>query len=684
MSEELPTGLFLEDAPCALTLKEFDGSYLESEQACSDIMQAYSESSAMGMKFMNTKRDIFNTRTHFIVGCEFSGKPKQGVRKTGMHDCPFRVSFCRCESRASKHFGMYKVKVLCTGHNHNYTRKALGTEALSDAAVRHIASNPSRMPLQLAADIRASEGVVVTNKMVSAIRRTLKNEESNDDLSNVLGYLRSNGMSYSLRKVGKVGLATEVAAVLFAKTSSQAAFQRFSDVLLVDTTYGTNEYRYPLVNFVGIDNHGFSFLAASAIILDETKESFKDILSQFLTMTGTTRIPVIVADGDDALRAAVKALLPETLQLQCRWHLGLNLKKSMQKKKASHSRREEALAAFYSLAWQEDEKKYDEQCLQFSGKHAEAADYLKRIRLHEQRWAECYTKYLPKLECDTSQRVESMHSRVKLVLKKEELCFYELVKAVSDTMDEQEAKRHREDALSIQRNLVELSPELIGLAGMIPIEILKNLNNLWKADLKLIVSAKPDGSFLVAGETFSTNGCSCVRWRSLLLPCLHFVAVAKSQNIAVVPSMINPRWRLAQNLTVFASPFLFPAVANYNTPQESEAVVEDFEYADDSGLNNVAHDSDSSDSDAEQTAMELSVLSNFFSCCKQAVDSKNQKLHDELFNELIPSFFQLMIDEYPDTEVPMVLREKLTHKGRPRKQPRIKSLVELEEESLKK
>ena len=290
--------LFLEDSPFALALKEYDGTYVESEQVCSDIMSAYSARTAIGTKFLSTKRDVFNNRTHFIVGCEFSGKPKEGVKKTMMHDCPFRVSFCRCESRASQHFGMYKVSVICAGHNHSFTRKALGTEALSDAAVQHIASNPSRMPLQLAADIRAIENVVVTNKMVSAVRRALKRDDSNDDLSKVLRLLRTSGMTYSLRKVGTVGAAVEVAAVLFSKTSSQAAFQRFSEVLLVDTTYGTNEFRYPLVNFVGVDNHGFSFLAASAIVLDETKESFKDILSQFLSMMGINRIPVVVADGE--------------------------------------------------------------------------------------------------------------------------------------------------------------------------------------------------------------------------------------------------------------------------------------------------------------------------------------------------------------------------------------------------
>lgn len=54
----------------------------------------------------------------------------------------------------------------------------------------------------------------------------------------------------------------EVSIMIFATKESLASFRRFPQVLLVDTTYCTNVYDYPLLNFVAIDNHGVPFLAA--------------------------------------------------------------------------------------------------------------------------------------------------------------------------------------------------------------------------------------------------------------------------------------------------------------------------------------------------------------------------------------------------------------------------------------
>ena len=71
-----------------------------------------------------------------------------------------------------------------------------------------------------------------------------------------------------------------------------------------------------------------------------------------------------------------------------------------------------------------------------------------------------------------------MHARIKRVLH-EQLCFYQLAVAISETIDGQAAKRQLEDALSIQRNLVNLSPELSALAGLIPISLLGEIQDLY-------------------------------------------------------------------------------------------------------------------------------------------------------------------------------------------------------------
>ena len=78
--------------------------------------------------------------------------------------------------------------------------------------------------------------------MVNQIWRSIKPQDSVDDLMKVISYFKEKNIIHSFRKVGVRNGVPEFAAVLFTKVSAQAAFQRFSDVLLVDTTYGTNEY----------------------------------------------------------------------------------------------------------------------------------------------------------------------------------------------------------------------------------------------------------------------------------------------------------------------------------------------------------------------------------------------------------------------------------------------------------
>ena len=673
-----PECRYFEDSSFSQELLTWNGKYLESEQACVELMRGYTEVSGISTKWGNTRRNALKKREFMTRLCEFGGRKRADTKHSNLRECPFRVTFSKCLDSTSIHEGKFKVTVSCVAHNHQFTRATLGTEHLSDSAIQHIAANPARLPLDLAADIRAAEGVIVTNRMVSQIRRALKPEESNEDLANVLKFFNENDFVFKLRRVGQSnGSVTEVAAVLFTKKSAQAAFQRFNEVLLIDTTYGTNSEKYPLVNFVGVDNHEMSFIAASAIIFDETSDSFEYVLAEFLKIMGSPKVPVIVADGDDALRAAVRSLLPDCQQLLCRWHLGLNLKKSLRLQKATIKRREEALAQFYNLAWMETEEKYQEAFLSFINAFPESVDYMKRIKNLEKHWAECFTKYLPKLQCDTSQRVESMHARIKRVLP-EQLCFYQLAVAISETIDGQAAKRHLEDALSIQRNLVCLSPELGSLAGLIPIRLLGEIQDLYTftSTTKIPVRKEENGTFTIMSETVSEHGCSCVRWRSRLKPCTHFMAVLRHLNMAMVPSMVLPRWHLAQNLTIFASPRAYESTEMLNSA------------IDDSFASTEV--TDSAFESNNESANQLSVLSNYFDYCRKIVESGTDNLKNFFFNEHIPQLISKM--ELPAVDGPeylFALKEKTTSKGRPRKtrkprvQSRIKPLVELEEDDEK-
>ena len=140
----------------------------------------------MGTKWRNSRKDPFEKRLFMTALCEFGGRQRAGSKYTNLWNCPFKM----CIDSTSIHEGKFKVTVSCVAHNHQFTRETLGTKKLSNTAIQHIAANPTRLPLDLAADIRAAEGVIVTNTVVSKIRLALKPEESNEDLGKTLHFFK--------------------------------------------------------------------------------------------------------------------------------------------------------------------------------------------------------------------------------------------------------------------------------------------------------------------------------------------------------------------------------------------------------------------------------------------------------------------------------------------------------------
>jgi len=94
-------------------------------------------------------------------------------------------------------------------------------------------------------------------------------------------------------------------------------------VFLIDSTYKTNRYRLPLLDFVGVTPTGMTFSDGFAYLEGERVNNVVWALERFrgffLRRDG---IPgVIVTDKDLALMNAVKSVFPECTNLLCRFHI---------------------------------------------------------------------------------------------------------------------------------------------------------------------------------------------------------------------------------------------------------------------------------------------------------------------------------------------------------------------------
>ena len=58
-------------------------------------------------------------------------------------------------------------------------------------------------------------------------------------------------------------------------------YLKYYDVLLIDSSLEKNRFNMPMVNFVCIDNLGFSRIVAFGLLSDEKQDSYEWLLSKF-------------------------------------------------------------------------------------------------------------------------------------------------------------------------------------------------------------------------------------------------------------------------------------------------------------------------------------------------------------------------------------------------------------------
>ena len=81
--------------------------------------------------------------------------------------------------------------------------------------------------------------------------------------------------------------------------------------------------------FIGFNHHRQLCVFGSALLFNETQESFKWLLNTFLKCMDGKAPTVIYSDEDLAIAGAVRTVMPSTQHFLCSWHLDQNAKKNL-------------------------------------------------------------------------------------------------------------------------------------------------------------------------------------------------------------------------------------------------------------------------------------------------------------------------------------------------------------------
>ncbi|KAI4373678.1 hypothetical protein MLD38_011779 [Melastoma candidum] len=98
-------------------------------------------------------------------------------------------------------------------------------------------------------------------------------------------------------------------------------YSKFRDVVSVDMSYFSDQYKMPLVLFVGVNHHIQPLLFGCALIPDDTVYTFFWLMQTWFLAMGDHAPQVILADQHESMKSAIAAVFPNVRHCFNLWHV---------------------------------------------------------------------------------------------------------------------------------------------------------------------------------------------------------------------------------------------------------------------------------------------------------------------------------------------------------------------------
>ncbi|XP_057452744.1 protein FAR1-RELATED SEQUENCE 5-like [Lotus japonicus] len=217
-----------------------------------------------------------------------------------------------------------------------------------------------------------------------------------------LKYLRgleSNGAQMFWRH--KVDGEGKLQHLFWCDGESRFDYKQFGDVLALDTTYGkSDKYLYPVVVFSGVNHHIHTTVFASAIIADETEETFVWLFEQFKVAMEAKSPGLVITSGDAALENAISRVFPNARHRLCSQVILRNASSKVRNPKMT-AQLKDLMLSDYEVS--EFNSKWDEMVAQFG---LEDHSWVRDMYKERKMWAtacirgRCFVGYKASSRCE--------------------------------------------------------------------------------------------------------------------------------------------------------------------------------------------------------------------------------------------------------------------------------------------
>ncbi|XP_057953511.1 protein FAR1-RELATED SEQUENCE 4 [Malania oleifera] len=336
-------------------------------------------------------------------------------------------------------------------------------------------------------------------------------------------------------------------------------YTNFGDVVSFDTTYFTNKYKIPLVLFIGVNHHIQPILLGCALIADETLYTFGWLMQTWRISMGDQAPRVILTDQNNAIKAAVAAVFPDTRHCFCLWHVLEKISRQLDYLSLWHDSFMEKFNKCIYSSWsvEQFEKRWWKLLDRFTLRENEWFQSLYEDRTH---WASAFMRDVSFAGLSTSSRSESLNSLFDKYVHGETSLreFIEQYKVILGDRYEDEAKANF-DAWHETPELKSPSPFEKQMSLVYTHEIFKKFQvevlgaaacHLRKENeddapiLYTVTDLESNHNFMVEwNESKSDIYCSCHSFEYKGYLCRHAIVVLQMSGVFCIPyKYILQRW----------------------------------------------------------------------------------------------------------------------------------------------
>ncbi|XP_016176180.1 protein FAR-RED ELONGATED HYPOCOTYL 3 isoform X2 [Arachis ipaensis] len=348
----------------------------------------------------------------------------------------------------------------------------------------------------------------------------------------------------------------ECLQICFGLTGEVGWTTNILEMFWLSTLLTKKKYNRPLVIFSGSNNHKQTTIFGFGLVLDETIASYTWLLKSLLEVMCQKMPSVVVTDGDEAMREAVRVVFPRATHRLCGWHFEKNVTSNV-KDAALRARFNRWLYA--DIAVNEFLTEWSQAVEEFS---LQDSLWANQVFGKKEMWANAYLRDKFCAGIRTTSRCEGINSVAKNFLQSKH-GMLELVQNL-----ELMVRDYRNNELLVQFRSIDSVPvmttsleslercaasvythaifgdvrnEIVGVASVNLVRLQRSLTTkIYTMD----EYGQPGREIVVLyDKNMGRMKCGCNFWNKYGYPCKHMFFVMKHEHLPNIPNrLVLKRW----------------------------------------------------------------------------------------------------------------------------------------------